>query len=328
MVVKGNWAIFARLALALGVVVAGSSAGLAQDNYPNKPIKMVIGFGAGGSTDRAARLVAEAMSSDLGQQVIVENRTGAGGRIATNLVINAPPDGYTILYTTISQVFMPILYKNLPFDPENGLVPIGMVALMPFVAIVSKDLGVSTYKELIDLLRANPGKYAYGSTGPGTITHISGEQFKGLSKTDVIHVPYPGEPPQLNDLMGGRLAFIMTGPPAIPALQSAGKIVALAITDEVRSDLLPNVPTTAEAGLPGHLSYTFHMVQAPKGTPQPIIDRLNKALNDAVKKVEPQIQQLGMRIMLMNPKEMQAYLAAESKKWRTIIEDAKITVEQ
>lgn len=318
----------ARLSIACCLVMCIATSVSAQDPYPNKPIKMVIGFAAGGPTDRASRLIAQAMSKHMNQQVVVENRTGAGGRIATGIVINAAPDGYTILYSTISQVLMPILYKNLPFDPEAGLVPIGMVALMPFVTIVSKDLGVTSYKGLIDLLRANPGKYAYGSTGHGTITHISGEQFKSLSKTDVVHVPYPGEPPQLNDLMGGRLAFIVTGPPAIPALQSAGKVVPLAITDEVRSEQLPDVPTVAEAGLPGHLSYTFHMVQAPKGTPQAIINTLNQALNKAAKEVEPQIKQLGMRIMLMNPEEMQTYLAAESKKWRTIIDEAKITVEQ
>lgn len=328
MVVGKRRSLCMRLAIAFSVAMGVATPAKAQESFPTKPVRMIIGFAAGGPTDRASRLIAEAMSRTLGQQVIVENRTGAGGRIATGMVINAAPDGYTILYSTISQVLMPILHKNLPFDPEAGLVPIGMVALMPFVTIVSKDLGVTSYKGLIDLLRANPGKYAYGSTGPGTITHISGEQFKRLSKTDVLHVPYPGEPPQLNDLMGGRLAFIVTGPPAIPALQSAGKVVALAITDEVRSDQLPDVPTTAEAGLPGHLSYTFHMVQAPKGTPQPIIDILNQALNKAAKEVEPQIKQLGMRVMLMNPAEMQAYLAAESKKWRAIIEEAKITVEQ
>jgi len=321
-IILGRTAIAASV-LALGVAMTSPSR--AQDGYPDRPIKLLVGFGAGGGTDIVARVVAESMSKTLGQQVVVENRVGAAARVATDAVAKAKPDGYTLLFNTMGQVLMPALYKDLPFDPDKDLVPVGMVGQVPHVMLVAKDLGVNDLKSFIAYLRGSGGaKHTFGSSGIGTITHVSGELFKKLTGTDVTHVPYTSEPQTLNDLIGGRLTFMVTTVSSVPPLVQAGKVVPLVQPSDKRSDRLPNVPTSAEAGLPGYYSYTFNMILAPRGTPAPIVDRLNKALNVALVETAPKLRDLGLDVMQMTPDGLGKYLDNEAKRWRPVIENAAI----
>ena len=321
---KDSCRLIANVLCVFLLVFACTLGSQAQDVYPNKPIKLIVGFGAGGGTDVVARIVAESMSKSLGRPVVVENRVGAGARIATAAVSRAAPDGYTLLFNTMGQVLMPALYKDLPFNPDKDLIPVGMVGEVPHVMVVSKDLGVNDLQSLIGLLRANPNKYAFGSSGVGTITHVSGELFKKLTNTQVTHVPYTGEPQTLNDLIAGRLAFVVTTVSSIPPFLESGKVVAIVSPSDKRSDRLPAVPTSAEAGIPGYYSYTFNMILAPRETPRPIVDRLNRALNLALIETAHRLKAMGLDVMPMTPDELRKYLENEASRWRPVVEAAGI----
>lgn len=253
----------------------------AQD-FPHKPIKLVVAFGAGSGNDLIARELAKHMSESLGQPVVVENRPGGGGSVGTDAVAKAPADGYTIGLGTSSQMVMNVgLYKTLPFDVERDLRSIGLVARTGMILVASSKMP-PTLAGLIAQAKAQPGKITYGSGGPGSISHIVGEAFAKAAGISLLHVPYKGNGPALADLAGGHVDLLFDGFLATNPLAQQGKAQILALSAPQRNAMGPQVPTFAEAGLPDHQAYTWNNLFAPAATPQPVIDRLNRALNQAL----------------------------------------------
>ncbi len=266
-----------RLGLALFMVSGGPA--LAQDIYPNRTITMIVPFAAGGSTDVIGRIVAERLGAVLGQSVVVDNRAGAGGSLGTAAIAKAAPDGYTIGMGTASTLAInPATYKTLPFDVLSDLVPIGNIAAVPNIMSVNPMVKAGSMAEFIKLARAEPGKLSYASPGYGSVAHLLGEQFKEATKTDILHVPYRGMGPALNDAIGGQVQVIFDNLPTSLELVKSGKLRALGISGTKRVDELPDVPTFGELGLNDINWLAFFGLIAPKGTPAPIVNRLNAAL--------------------------------------------------
>jgi tripartite-type tricarboxylate transporter receptor subunit TctC len=255
---------------------AGTPA-FAQDNYPSRPIKLVIPFPPGGPTDVFGRLFGQRLSEVLKQPVVAENRAGAGSTIGVNSVAKAAPDGYTILFGTGSIATAAALMK-LPFDERKDIEPVAHVGTVPLVLLAAPTMP-KTVESLLALLKASPGKYSYASAGPGTTTHLAGEMLKLKTGVDVVHVPYRGSGPALQDTAAGNTAFLFETITASKPLYTSGKLQLLAIGTPKRSPLLPDVPTFSESGLPGMVAYTWNVVFVPAGTPGSIIERLNKASN-------------------------------------------------
>jgi tripartite-type tricarboxylate transporter receptor subunit TctC len=232
---------------ALALVVAASGPLAAQEAWPNRPIKLVVPLTAGGGVDMMARLTAQHLSDQLGQQVVVENQGGAGGTIAANAVARARPDGYTLIFQSVSSAAVnALVYKNLPYDPIKDLIPVTLAGSFPLVLVTNPDLPAKDLGELIALLKANPGKYSYGSSGVGTMPHLAGELFKSMAGVDMVHVPYRGNSAIMADLFAGRVAIMFDGPPTQLGNIQGGKVRALAITTAERSPVLPTVPPVAD----------------------------------------------------------------------------------
>jgi tripartite-type tricarboxylate transporter receptor subunit TctC len=262
-----------RLRFLAGVAMACVFAlpASAQDNYPSKPIRMIVSFAVGGPTDIVARVMGARMGEILGQQVIIDNRPGAGGNLGADMVAKAPPDGYTLLMATVStHAINPLLYKKIPYDPVKDFSPIGQVGITPSVLAVHKDVPVKNVQELIALLKASPGKYSYGSSGLGSILHLCGESFKmSVGGLDVEHVPYRGSAPMMNDLAAGQIPMAFDGlPTALPQIQ-AGTIRALATGTATRSRALPDLSTVQEQGVKGYECYTWNAILTPASIPRP-----------------------------------------------------------
>ena len=265
----------------LATLLAASAA--AQDRYPSRPITLIVPFAAGGSTDVIARVVAEAMRDPLGQTLVIDNRGGAGGSIGTAAMAKAAPDGYTIGMGTASTLAInPAAYKSLPYDVIDGLAPIGLIAQVPNVITVNPKVPAKTVAELVALAKAQPGKLTYGSAGNGSVSHLMGEQFKLATGTDIIHVPYRGVGPALNDAVGGQINIMFDNLPTSLPLIADGKLRALAVSSPRRLAVLPDVPTFAELGLTELDWMAFFGLIAPPGTPKPMIDMLNAALQQAL----------------------------------------------
>jgi len=269
------------LVASLATLLAASAA--AQDRYPSRPITLIVPFAAGGSTDVIARVVAEAMRDPLGQTLVIDNRGGAGGSIGTAAMAKAAPDGYTIGMGTASTLAInPAAYKSLPYDVIDGLAPIGLIAQVPNVITVNPKVPAKTVAELVALAKAQPGKLTYGSAGNGSVSHLMGEQFKLATGTDIIHVPYRGVGPALNDAVGGQINIMFDNLPTSLPLIADGKLRALAVSSPRRLAVLPDVPTFAELGLTELDWMAFFGLIAPPGTPKPMIDMLNAALQQAL----------------------------------------------
>src|SRR5262245_58432489 len=244
------------LALLGCLAAAGSVA--AQDGYPERPVTLVVPFPAGGSTDLVARVMAEKMSELLGQQVVVENKGGAGGNIGANSVAKSDPDGYTILMGTVAtHALNPALYKKMPYDPVADFAPISLLVNVPNVLVVNPGLPVKSVQELIALLKAHPGEYSYASSGNGTPLHLSGELFKSMTGVDMVHIPYKGAGPALTDLLGGHVMIMFDNLPSSTGYIKDGRLRGLAVTTTKRADSMPGLPTMAEAGVPGYETYTW-----------------------------------------------------------------------
>lgn len=296
----------------------------AQDNYPSRPVRMIIPFAAGGPTDIVGRIMGAKMSEVLRQQFVVEDRTGAGGNIGADVVAKAQPDGYTILMATVStNAINPGLYSHLPYDPINGFAPVGRVGVTPTLLLVNPSVPAKDVKSLIALLKANPGKYTYGSSGLGSILHLCGEEFKSKAGgLDAVHVPYKGSAPMDTDLMGGQIAWAFDATPTAMPLAKAGKVRALGAGMAQRLAAMPDLPTLQEQGLPGFECYTWNVFLAPAGTPQPVINKLNAAVNKALADpaVSSALEKAGIDPTPgSTPQSTGEFVKAELAKWAPII---------
>ncbi|PHK96463.1 N-acyl-D-aspartate deacylase [Pseudoroseomonas rhizosphaerae] len=299
----------------------------AQDGWPSQPIRLVVPFSAGGPTDIPARLVAEELSKLLPQRVIVENRTGAGTVVGADAVAKAR-DGHTFLYTTIAQAAIRAIYPSLPFDPVADFTPVALAGTIPMLMMVNKDVPVNSLQELIEFFKKNPGKYDYASTGNGAALHLASELFlKQAGGLKVNHVPYRGSAAAIPDLLNGTVTMMLdVANSALPFVRS-GEVKGLAISSAQRLPQLPDMPTFQEAGVPGYEAYTWHMVLAPAGTPEPVVTRLNGLINQvmAMDSVKARLADLTMQTRSdSTPASARKWLTDEIAKWEPIIKEAGI----
>lgn len=298
--------------------------------YPDKPIKVIVPFPAGGPTDAMARIVSDNLTKSIGQTVIVENRGGAGGMIATEAAAATAPNGYTLFFaTTGTMTINPSLYPNMSIKPLSAFDAVGMVAGTENVLVVPPSLHVKTTQELIALAKKKPGALTFGSAGVGSSNHLSGELFKEMAGIDIMHVPYKGSAGALTDLLGGRISMMFdTISNEVPNIE-AKKVIPLGVTGTSRSSALPNVPTIAEAGLPGfHVSIWFGLV-APHGTPPKIVDTLNKALNKmlADPSVKAKLASFGATPLPGSPEDFAVQMKKDEAKWSKLIKNSGIKVD-
>jgi len=305
----------------LSMPLSCSLAFAASEPWPAEPIRLVIAYSPGGSTDVAGRLLAKRLSETMGQQVVVENRPGAGGTIGAAYVARSKPDGYTLLMAASPEVSIaPVTMKQMPYDPLKDLAPISLVGKMPFLLLVNPDLPVETLADLIAYAKANPDKLNYSSFGNNTSNHLVGEQFKMATGIRATHVPYKGSGPSIADLIGGRVQYTFDSATAPLAQVQAGKLRALAVTTSERLENAPSIPTMAEAGLPGFLAGSWYGLLAPAGTPQPIIDRLNAETRAALNSAELKKSFSTSNIVPApgSPGEFRDYIESEIVKWRSL----------
>jgi len=300
------------------------------DTYPNKPIKFIVPYAAGGASDVTSRLLAQAMSPSIGQTVIVENKTGAGGNIGTDFVAKSAPDGYTMLLAyTGPMAINPTLYKNIPFNPLKDFAAVTLVAEAPLLLGVHPSVPVKNVKELVEYARVNPGKIFYGSSGTGGADHLAGDLFMQETGTKIVHVPYKGGAPALRDLVAGNTQMqFMTIPAAIPHIKD-GRIRPLAILSNSRFELFPDVPTIAEAGLPGVYVNNTYGVTVPAGTPPAVVNKLNAELVKAVKSqdIVNRFKDLGLVPRYNTPEEFTQFMKDEHARWAKIVKDSGASVD-
>ena len=318
--------IFVGVLMCLSLLVAPSA--FAQE-YPTKVISMVIPFSAGGPTDTVGRLTAKAMGDSMKSQIIIENVAGAGGTIAAARVARAAPDGYTIFLHHIGQSTAPALYRKLTYDVFKDFEPIGLVTDVPMTLVARKDFPPKDLKELIAYVKANKAKVTYANAGLGAVSHLCGTLFMSAIETDLTTIPYKGTGPAMNDLMGGQVDFMCDQTTNTTSQIKAGRIKVYGVTTKTRVPSLPDVPTMHEAGLPNFEVAAWHGLYAPKGTPKPIIDKLVKALKDALKdsNVKLRFAELGTEPVAdhrATPEALRAHLKAEVDKWAPILKKAGV----
>jgi tripartite-type tricarboxylate transporter receptor subunit TctC len=302
----------------------------AQPPFPDRPIRMVIPFAPGGAADVVGRIVAQGMAEDLGQPVVVENRGGSGGVIGSQAVLAAPADGHTIVLHTLSSGVMNAgLYANLPFDLRRAFAPVGLVGTVPNIIVVTPRLQARTLAELAALVRANPGRITYASSGPGTIVHLSGQMLANAIGAPMVHVPYRGSGPALNDLVAGTVDVMVDTLPPYVALVREGRVRALAMATRTRSAALPDLPTAEEAGLPGYETYNWHAVFVATGTPAPQVARLERALRAAVAApaTRGRLVELGVEPLGAGAAELERFWDAQFATWIPIIRASGATAD-
>jgi tripartite-type tricarboxylate transporter receptor subunit TctC len=320
------------LALA-ATVAAGSFTALpaaAQQAYPTKPITMVVPFSAGGTTDILARIVGDALRKELGQPILIDNRAGAGGNIGASLAAKAKPDGYTLFMGTVgTHAINASLYKKLPFDPIKDFQPLTRVAMVPNLLVANPARPYKNVKELLAYAKANPGKVTFGSSGNGSSIHLSGELFNNLAKVDMIHVPYKGSAPAVTDLVGGQIDVMFDNMPSAIQHVRNGRLKALAVTTAKRSPELPDVPTIAEAGVPGYEATSWFGLFTVAGTPAAELARLNAALAKVLADPEVKAKMVaqGAEPYSEKPEQFAAFIAKESAKWGQVVKAAGATVD-
>jgi tripartite-type tricarboxylate transporter receptor subunit TctC len=300
-------------------------AAQAQD-FPNRPMRLVVPFSPGGSSDGISRLLAQKISVSLGQPMVVENKPGAGGNIGTDLVAKSKPDGYTVLLVATSTAINQTLFPNLPYDAMRDLEPVVHLVNLSGILVVHPDVPVKTVQELIDLSKSKPGALNYASAGNGTTLHLAGEMFKSLAKVDITHVPYKGSGPALTDLIGGRVQMMFANMPGTIQHVHAGRIKVIAVTDEKRSSVLPDVPTIAEAGVPGYRATGWFGIMAPAGTPREVVEKLNAEFNKALRTPElvEFMKNEGAELGGGTPQDFRAHLRSEVDRWAAVIKGAGI----
>jgi tripartite-type tricarboxylate transporter receptor subunit TctC len=299
-----------------------SAACPAAAQYPARPITLVVPYAAGGGNDVIARIVAEKMATSLGQSIVIENRGGAGGTIATRQVARAEPDGYTLLIATSSLAINPSLYPNAGYDPRKDFAGVGLIASSGNILLVHPSVPARSVGDLIALAKQQPGKLTFGSTGTGSSVHLAAELFAGMAGIKISHVPYKGSAPALNDLVGGHVTMIFsTAASAAGLVRDGSKVRALAVTGGKRSAQFPELPTVAEAALPGYEAVLHYGIVAPAGTPRPVVAKLNAALNAALatEDIKRRLALEGAEALPVRPEEHDADIAAEEAKWSEII---------
>jgi tripartite-type tricarboxylate transporter receptor subunit TctC len=314
--------------LALWAALATGAAPAAAADYPNRPVRWLIGFAAGGPVDIVARIMSQWLSEHFGQQFVVENRSGSGGNLATAAAINAPPDGYTLLFVGPNNAISTSLYKKLPFDFMRDTVPVASIMQLTNMLVVSNAMPVKTVQDLIDYCRANPGKVSYASSGYGTSVHMSAELFKALAKIDMVHVPYRGSAIAFPDIMSNKVQLIFDNLPSALEQTRAGNVRALGVTSPRRWPGVPDIPAIAET-VPGFEAVGYYGIAAPKGTPPEIVAVLNQAVGEALNdpKLVARLAEFGGIPKPMTPAEFGRLIADETEKWRKVVEFAGVSVE-
>ena len=306
--------------LAVAALWASPSTALAQQDYPNKPVKWIVPYPPAGTTDVLARIVAQWLTEKMGQPFVVENRPGAGNNLGTEAVIKSPPDGYTMLLVNPANGINATLYKNLNFNFIRDIAPVAGIVRTPNVMEVTNSLPVKTVKEFIDYCKANPGKINMASSGNGTSVHLSGELFKFMTGCDMVHVPYKGAGPALVDLIGGQVHVLFDNLPSSIGHIRGGRLRALGVTSEGREPSLPGVPTVGET-VPGYEATAWFGVGMPKGTPREIINKVNAEINRALAdpKMRERLAELGGKPIAGTPEDFGRVIAAETAKWEKVV---------
>jgi tripartite-type tricarboxylate transporter receptor subunit TctC len=321
-----------RAAICLAVIglsaLLGSTGGAAALDYPTRPVRFVVGYPAGGATDILARIIGQRLSERLGQQFVIENKPGAGNNIGTETVVNAEPDGYTVLLVNPANFINASLYTNLKFNFIRDIAPVATFNRVPNVMTVALDVPAKTVAEFIAYVKANPGKVNMASSGNGTSVHMSGELFMAMSGAQMTHIPYKGAAPAITDLLGNRVQVIFDNMPSIIQHISSGSLRALAVTTAERSPQLPDVPTVGET-VPGYEASALFGMGAPKKTPPEIIAKLNKEINAVL--AEPEIRkrlvELGGEPLISTPEAFGAMIAAETEKWEKVVKFSGLKVD-
>ena len=313
-----------RRLLALAATFALSSAlplhALAQ-SYPSKPVKVVVGYAAGGATDVIARLLAVKLGGQTGQTFIVDNRSGANSNVGAELAARSPADGYTLYLFTIANTINASLYDKLGYDPQKDFEPIGLIAKVPNILVVNPKLPIKSVADYVRFAKEQPNGITFASSGSGSSIHLSGEMFKMISKSNMLHVPYRGSAPAVADLLGGQVESMFDNTPSsLPQVQ-AGRLRAIAITSASRSSLLPDVPTISESGFPGFDVQSWFALAAPAGTPKPVIDHLNAELNKAL--ADPDLRKRLVALAATpepgTPEQLRTFINAEVKRWHDVV---------
>ncbi|MGZ5095717.1 MAG: Bug family tripartite tricarboxylate transporter substrate binding protein [Burkholderiales bacterium] len=312
------------------LVAAAHGVAFAAQAYPTRPIRIVVAYTPAGATDILARVIGQKMNEAWGQPVIIENRPGANGNIGTEYAAKAAPDGHTFLMTTAGpHGINPSLYRKLGYDAVKDFTAVSLVALVPNILVVSNALPVKNVKELIAYAKANPGKLSYGSPGAGSTAHLSMELFKSMTGTNLVHVPYKGSAGVLTDVMGGQIAATMDNMPAYLPQVKAGKIRALAVTPNKRSPAAPDIPTVAEAGVPGYNSSAWFGLVAPAATPKDVVTKLSVETARILQlpDVKSRLSELGAEPIGSTPEQFSSHIKAEIAKWAKVIKEANVELQ-
>jgi tripartite-type tricarboxylate transporter receptor subunit TctC len=317
-------------ALALSGLAAIRATPSRAADYPTNPIRVIVPYPAGGAADVVARICAKYMGDQLGQQGFVDNRGGAGGTLGTDAAARSAPDGYTLVMHTISSaVLNKFLYTRVKLDVNTSFAPISQIGTVSQLLAINAKVPAQNLREFIALAKANPDKYHYGSSGLGAIMHLGGELFSFMTEAKVVHVPYRGEGPAMVDLLAGRIQFVVASVPAVLAHIRSGELRALCVNADHRLALLPDVPTAAEAGLPGYNTYNWYALFAPLGTPGPIVERLNDALVKALATTEARkrFEEIGVEPVVSNPRDLSLELKQQAGFWGPLIERVGVTLD-
>jgi tripartite-type tricarboxylate transporter receptor subunit TctC len=321
---KNRWSYALAPCLATALLAVPASVAVAQ-TYPARPVRMIVPFPAGGATDIVGRLIAQKLSETWGQQIIVDNRGGAGGTIGSEVAAKSAPDGYTILVATSStHAIAPSLYSRLPYDPVRDFAPVTLIASATILLAVHPSVPASNVRELIALAKKQPQALSFASSGNGGISHLIGEQFKSMAGIQMLHVPYKGDTPALVDLVSGQVSLMFGTAVSFLPYVKAGRLKALAVTNPKRSPVVPDVPTVAESGLPGFEALQWFGILAPAGTPKDIVTRLNADIVKILRQpdVRERLTSLGADVVGNTPEQFAAFLKADAAKWARIVKES------
>ena len=297
------------------------------ENFPDRPIKIIVGYAPGGGTDLVARILAPSLGRALGQPIVIDNKPGAGGSAAASFVAKSKADGYTLLMATFANAVNPSLMPSLPYSADTAFTPVVLIGWSPNILVVRADSPFKSVKDVIVAAQTNPGRLTYASQGNGTSAHLAGALFNILAKVDMTHVPYRGASPALTDLMGGQVDLMFATAAGAAPLLDSGKLRALGVTAAERSDARPDIPTIAESGVPGYVAQSWYGLLAPTGTPANVVARLNAAAAEAVKTegFKTRVTEEGLVVSTGPPEQMETFVRNEEKRWSQVVRDAHIT---